>query len=102
MFFAVGILLYFYYASSCLVQPVPYLKAIDLFVGVCLCFALVALTDTTLMDNFYKIQEGIECKTHENYRKIQALIYWTDISTKAAFPLFLISFALIFKYSLIG
>nr|XP_023013672.1 glutamate-gated chloride channel-like [Leptinotarsa decemlineata] len=49
--------LYFYYSSVCLLNPVSYLKALDIFTGVCTFFSLISLLETFLTDSILNLEQ---------------------------------------------
>ncbi|KAJ8929107.1 hypothetical protein NQ314_018221, partial [Rhamnusium bicolor] len=87
--FSFGVNLYFYYSSTCLTQPVPYLKALDIFVGLCTCFSIISLLETFILDFLCSAEENLfHLKKHACSKEYPKYVYWIEMGMKIAFPIF--------------
>lgn len=97
--FALGVIMLFQYNSLCLTIRVPYLKAIDIFIGICSCFSILSLLESSFVMNsfnldnkFYHTTKGVSSPG------MSKLLNLTDIVIKFAFPVFLLFFISIYIY----
>lgn len=91
--------LYFYYLSTCLLQPVPYFKAIDIFIGIGVSFSLLTLLETLLIDALCAVKEHhFHLKSKASREEYQVCVYWIELGIKLGYPTFYIFSMLVFIF----
>lgn len=97
LFFSFIVNLYFYYSSICLIQPVPYLKALDIFVGICLSFSIFSLLETFAIDFLCtEEEEEFHLKKKACSKEYPKSIYWIEIGMRVGYPMFYTFFLAMF------
>lgn len=88
LFFSFTINLYFYYSSICLIQPVPYLKALDVFVGICMGFSIFSLLETFAIDFLCSEEDEFHLKKQACSKEYSKSVYWIEMGMKIGYPVF--------------
>ncbi|CAG9821354.1 unnamed protein product [Phaedon cochleariae] len=97
--FSFSISLYLYVTSLCTIQPVPYFKALDIFVGLCTFFSFISLLETFLVDCISKLgKKYLNPRSNANYQTQANRIYCLELGMKIAFPVFCLLFVLFFGF----
>lgn len=93
-----GLIMFFHYFSICSTFPVPYLKSMDIFVGICSCFSIISFLETTLIynNNFY--DEMCDFKNKESSQIYPILVHWLEIGIKIGYPVIFTFFLLVFGF----
>lgn len=95
--FALGFQIFYLYISVCSTFPVPYLKSMDIFVGICACFSIILLLETTFMIHFQNVENELyNLKKQACSQKYSIITYWMELCIKIGFPVFFTFFLLLF------
>lgn len=82
-------LLSFYYVSVCLSHPVPYFKALDIFISICGCFSIFFLSETIFIDSLCNLEEEIyKIKKQACLKEYPKHVKWLEFGMKLIVPVF--------------
>lgn len=87
------------YVSMCLTYPMPYLKAMDIFVGICSCFSIISLLESTIIAHYQNLEDQLcDMKKHIYSQIYPMYVHWIELGIKIAFPVFFIFFVSLFGF----
>lgn len=97
--FASGILMLFQYVSTCLIYPVSYLKAMDVFVGICLCFSIFPLLETFRFKGVANnVEKGNLLTRFTSSQMHEQGIHWIEVGLKIVLPVLFMFSVLLFYF----
>lgn len=75
--------------STCVLQPVSYFKALDIFTGVSLLFSVLSMLESLIVDSFCNAEEDIyHLKKRACRKEYPKSVYWLEMLTKISVPCF--------------
>lgn len=76
----------------------PYLKAMDIFVGICSCFSVISLLETVLIMKCQKFKDEPFDFEKDAHAQLHIPFKWVELGIKISFPIFFTFFVSLFSF----